>query len=172
MDKKTVLRKKAKDIRKTLDIVTISAKIRENLEAHPFYKNSKNIMIFYPTKYEVNLLDLINDNSKNFYLPRVKGLELEVCEFFEHSELKKSEFNILEPISESVSPNVLDLVVVPALMVDKNGYRLGYGGGFYDRFLSKYRENFKTIVVIPQSLYTENLPIDEFDEKMDAVVTD
>ena len=46
MDKKTILRKNAKDIRKTLDRVNISAKIRENLKKHAFYDNSKNIMIF------------------------------------------------------------------------------------------------------------------------------
>lgn len=57
-------------------------------------------------------------------------------------------------------------------MVDKKGYRLGYGGGFYDRFLSENKGQFKTIVVIPQKLYVEELPIDEYDEKIDYVVTD
>lgn len=172
MDKKTILRKNAKDIRKTLDRVNISAKIRENLKKHPFYENSKNIMIFYPTKYEVNLLELMSFSDKKFFLPRVKGMELEVCEFSEESELKKSKFNILEPITNPVQPSLLDLVIVPALMVDKKGYRLGYGGGFYDRFLSENKGQFKTIVVIPQKLYVEELPIAEYDEKIDYVVTD
>ena len=48
-----------------------------------------------------------------------------------------SNFGIKEPCSEPVAPDILDLIIVPALMVDKNGYRLGYGGGFYDRFLKK-----------------------------------
>ncbi len=170
MDNKTTLRRKAKDIRKTLDIVNVSAKIRENLAAHSFYKNSKNIMIFYPTKYEVNLLDLVENSGKNFFLPRVNGLELEVCEFSNGAELKKSEFNIFEPISNSVSPSVLDLVIVPALMADKRGYRLGYGGGFYDRFLSKYGKSFKSIVVIPECLFVEELPIDNYDQKVDDIV--
>ena len=99
-------------------------------------------------------------------------MELEVCEFSEESELKKSEFNILEPITNPVQPSLLDLVIVPALMADKKGYRLGYGGGFYDRFLSENKGQFKTIVVIPQKLYVEELPIDEYDEKIDCVVTD
>ena len=172
MDKKTILRKNAKDIRKTLDRVNISAKIRENLKKHPLYENSKNIMIFYPTKYEVNLLELMSFSDKKFFLPRVKEMELEVCEFSEESELKKSEFNILEPITNPVQPSLLDLVIVPALMADKKGYRLGYGGGFYDRFLSENKWQFKTIVVIPQKLYVEELPIDEYDEKIDYVVTD
>ena len=170
MDKKTILRKNAKDIRKTLDIVNVSAKIRENLVAHSFYKNSKDIMIFYPTKYEVNLLDLVENSRKNFFLPRVNGLELEVCEFSNSTELKKSEFNIFEPTSNPVSPSVLDLVIVPALMVDKRGYRLGYGGGFYDRFLAKYGKSFKSIVVIPECLFVGELPIDKYDQKVDDIV--
>lgn len=170
MDNKTTLRRKAKDIRKTLDIVNVSTKIRENLVAHSFYKNSKNIMIFYPTKYEVNLLELMGFSDKKFFLPRVKGMELEVCEFSEESELKKSEFNILEPITNPVQPSLLDLVIVPALMADKRGYRLGYGGGFYDRFLAKYGKSFKSIVVIPECLFVGELPIDKYDQKVDDIV--
>ncbi len=170
MNDKFILRKNAKNIRKTLDISTISAKIREKILAHSFYKNVQNIMIFYPTKYEVNLLDLTKCSGKKFFLPRVNGLELEVCEFGVDTELKKSEFNILEPTSIPVSPDVLDLVIIPALMADKRGYRLGYGGGFYDRFLSKFKKDFKTIVVIPEKLFVEELPIDEFDQKVDDVV--
>lgn len=170
MNDKFILRKNAKEIRKKLDITTVSANIREKLLAHSFYKNATNIMIFYPTKYEVNLLDLTKSSDKKFFLPRVNGLELDVCEFSAEVELKKSEFNILEPTSKPVSPSILDLVIVPALMADKRGYRLGYGGGFYDRFLSKFRQNFKTIVVVPEKLFVDELPIDEFDQRVDDVV--
>lgn len=170
MDDKFILRKRAKNIRKTLDIESISRKIREKLIVHPFYKNATNVMIFYPTKYEINLLDLVKSSDKNFFLPRVNGLELDVCEFCEDTLLAKSELNILEPCSNSVSPNLLDLVIVPALMADRQGYRLGYGGGFYDRFLSKFKKDFKTIVVVPEKLFVDELPIDEFDQKIDDVV--
>lgn len=172
MDKKTILRKNAKDIRKTLDIVNISAKIRENLKKHPFYENSKNIMIFYPTKYEVNLLELMSFSDKKFFLPRVKGMELEVCEFSEESELKKSEFNILEPITNPVQPSLLDLVIVPALMVDKKGYRLGYGGGFYDRFIEKLRSDTLTIGLAFEFQIFDSIPKESHDAQLNYVITE
>ena len=101
-------------------------------------------MLFYPTQYELDFRELLNDN-KSFYLPKVSGKNLLVCPLTK--QLKKSELNIYEPCSEPVDPKILDLVIVPALMADKNGYRLGYGGGFYDRFLPECNNAFKMSVV-------------------------
>ena len=69
MDKKE-LRIKAKEIRKTLDVKDISKNICKNIRNLEVYKSSKNVMIFYPMKYEISLLELLND-GKNFYLPKV-----------------------------------------------------------------------------------------------------
>ena len=124
-------------------------------------------MLFYPTEFEIDLRELFNDN-KNFYLPKVNGDELLVCPYI--NDLKKSYLGIYEPCSKPVSAEILDLVIVPALMCDKNGYRLGYGGGFYDRFISKYGKNFKTICAVPKELFTQNLPHDENDQKVDFVI--
>ena len=126
-------------------------------------------MIFYPTKFEVNLLDLLSDD-KEFYLPRVQEHDLLVCPYNKKSELKESSFHIFEPTSNPIKPELLDLVVVPALMADKNGYRLGYGGGFYDIFLKSFQENFKSIVAIPNELFIEKLSIDSFDIPVDVVL--
>lgn len=181
MTDKIELRKKIKNIRKNLPMKEISAQLVELVRENEFYKNAKNIMLFYPTKYEVDLRELLNDD-KNFYLPKVDGENLLVCPYcFRHSEqseefqydldLKKSSFGIYEPCSEPVNAEILDLVIVPALMCDKNGYRLGYGGGFYDRFIEKYGQNFKTICAIPKEFYVENLPVDKFDKKIDFIIT-
>ncbi len=170
MKSKPELRLIAKDIRKTLDICKISENIVQNIRGLDLYKSSKNVMLFYPTKYEVNLLLLLEDD-KNFYFPRVNGENLHVCRYNTGDILIKSEYNILEPCSEGVSAEVLDLVIVPALMFDKNGFRLGYGGGYYDRFLAKYSKNFKTIGVIPKNLYQKSLPTEEFDVPVDVVIS-
>lgn len=170
MDNKIILRTKAKSIRKTLQIDKISEKLTTFVLNNNFYVNAKNVMIFYPTKYEINLLALLNDN-KNFYLPRVNGDYLNVCPYKKGEELIKSGFNISEPCSNPVSAAVLDLVIVPALMVDKQGYRLGYGGGFYDRFLSQCVDcKFKTLTVIPEELFVEELPHDDFDVPIDEII--
>lgn len=169
MDDKNSLRVKAKNIRKSLDMTKVSADLVVKIRQSLLYQKAKHVMIFYPTKFEVNLLDLLSDD-KEFYLPRVQEHDLLVCPYNKKSELKESSFHIFEPTSNPIKPELLDLVVVPALMADKNGYRLGYGGGFYDRFLKSFQENFKSIVAIPNELFVEKLSIDSFDIPVDVVL--
>lgn len=164
---KNELRIKAKNIRKNLPMKEISAQLATLIKQNELYRNAKNIMLFYPTQFEVDLIELLNDN-KNFYLPKVDNEKLLVCPYCEN--LKKSSYGIYEPCSNPVNAKILDLVIVPALMCDKNGYRLGYGGGFYDRFILKYGKNFTTICPIPKELFAENLPIDKFDQKIDFII--
>lgn len=166
---KNELRKSAKEIRKSLDISTKSKVLTNLIRQNKIYQNSQNIMLYYPTKYEMNFLDLLNDN-KNFYFPRVKGEELLVCPYKKGEKTEISNLGICEPCSTPAAPTILDLIIVPALMVDKNGYRLGYGGGFYDRFLKDIKA--KTICAIPKELLVEELPIEEFDLPMDIIITD
>ena len=108
--------------------------------------------------------------NKKFFLPKVKAETLKVCPYAYDEKLEKSSFNILEPCSNPVEPSVLDLVIVPALMADRKGYRLGYGGGFYDRFLAG-NSGFKTITAIPTELVVDELPIDKFDKKIDVIIS-
>ena len=169
MDKK-FLRQWAKSKRKELDMENISAILADKLVQTDEYKNSKNVMLFYPMPEEVNLLSLLNDNSKNFYLPRINGNELECCPYCRGDKLCESKFHTQEPICQACNKTDIDLVVVPALACDINGYRLGYGGGFYDRFL----KDFKGIKVccIPKELITENIYPEKHDIKIDLIITD
>ena len=168
MEGKSNLRIYAKNLRKNLQIAIISEKLVELVRANLLYKNSQNVMLYYPLGHEADLRKLLDDN-KNFYLPRVNGKNLEVCSYRHGDELKKSEFGIYEPITQSQDAKILDLVIVPALMCDKNGYRLGYGGGYYDRFLAK-NPDVKKMAVIAKELYVESLPRDSYDIKMDEII--
>lgn len=171
MQTKSELRKKAKEIRHSLDMKKISEKIVENIRKNEIYKQSKNIMIFYPLKHEVDLLGLLEDD-KNFYLPKVDGENMLVCPYTKGDELTISEFKTEEPITTPISPELLDLVFVPALLVDEDSHRLGYGGGFYDKFLSKHALNSKKIVAIPNALIVKKLPSESFDIKIHLVIND
>lgn len=166
MDNKTDLRVRAKSIRKTLDIARLSEGVCAEIRQMDIYKSSKNVLIFYPLHYEINLLGLLQDN-KNFYLPKVCGNELLVCPYSDN--LVKSQFNVCEPCSNPVTAEIIDLAVVPALMADKDGYRLGYGSGFYDRFLSA-NPKIKTIVPIANELFVDKLPREDFDVKIDYII--
>ena len=165
MDNKTDLRLYAKETRKTLDIKNISKKAVEEIKNLDVYKVAKNVMLFYPMTYEINLLKLLDDDKK-FYLPKVSGKNILACPYTEN--LVKSAFGIMEPETMPVNPCILDLVIVPCLMADKKGYRLGYGGGYYGRFLEE--TSIKTITVVPKELYVDKLPHEEYDIKIDKVI--
>jgi len=167
MKTKQELRVEAKNIRKNLDIVGISGKLVSKIRNLKEYQLAQNVLIFYPLKTEVNLLELINDD-KNFYLPKVQGNDLVICPYT--NDIEKSDLNIFEPCSAPVNPEILDLIFLPALMADSNNYRLGYGKGYYDRFLAKY-PNIKTILPIAKELIVNSLPTDNFDIKACQIVT-
>lgn len=169
---KTELRKQAKEIRKSLKLKEISVKITENIMNFDVYKSAKNIMIFYPLKHEVNLLSLLKDKSKNFYLPKVEGENLLVCPYKAGEKLIHSAFRTEEPLTNPVDSEILDIVFVPALMADRNMDRLGYGGGFYDKFLSKNCKNAVKIIAIPSQLIADEIPSESYDEKVDFIVSE
>lgn len=164
MDKKE-LRKWAKAQGKLRE--ACSQNVVEELRASEIYKQARNILIFYPLKGEVNLLELMNDTEKNFYLPRIEGKNLLCCPFEKGDELCFSCFKTQEPVSDEVEKNQIDLAIIPALCCDKNNYRLGYGGGFYDRFLVGFCG--KKVVCLPKELVVETIYPDEFDVPVDFV---
>ena len=169
MQDKSHLRIKFKELRKFLNLQQISTDICNNIRSFELYNQSHNVMLFYPTDYEINLLELLKD-KKNFFFPKINGKDLEVCPYFSNVEFKKSKFNILEPCSTPVNSELLDLVFVPALAVDEHKYRLGYGGGFYDKFLPKCT-NAKTIVPIYKDFIIEELPHENHDICVDFIIT-
>ena len=169
MDKQS-LRIWAKNKRKELDIVHISAILSDKLVQSDEYRQAKNIMIFYPLKDEINLLSILQDSSKQFYLPRINGDSMECCPYKTGDELCKSCFHTKEPVCNACEKSIIDLVIAPALCCDKSNYRLGYGGGFYDRFLKDYK-GIK-IVCIAKELIIDSISPGKQDVKMDLVLTD
>ena len=169
MDKKTSLRLKSKQIRSNLDINKISNILTEKIRELDVYKQAQNIMLYYPLENEINLTGLLHD-KKNFYLPRMNGKNLECCPYKYGDVLKKAKYNILEPFSECILCPVLDLVITPALCADRKGNRLGYGGGFYDRFLKT--GDWKTLLALPHELLFDEIPSEELDVKINYIVTE
>ncbi len=166
MNNKSNYRVFAKNIRKNLDIATFSQNLIEKIRADVDYQNAKNVMIFYPLADEFDFRALVQDD-KNFYLPKMVGNTLVACPYCD--DLVCGKYKIMEPCSEPVLNDILDYIIVPALLVDKNNNRLGYGAGYYDRFL-KTCNNAVKVVALPKDLVVESLPTDEFDIKMDKVI--
>ncbi len=163
---KSELRNWAKQKRKGLDKNTALVQALVKSDA---YKKANCVMLFYPMKDEVDLLAILEDKTKKFFLPKMDGDDLLCCPYCAGDELCVSCFNTQEPTSNPVDSELIDLVIVPALAVDKNNYRLGYGGGFYDRFLRD--KSVTKIVCIPKELIVESVYPEEFDIPVDIVIT-
>ena len=82
-------------------------------------------------------------------------------------------FGAHEPVGgDVIDPSAIDVIVTPAVAVDPAGRRVGYGGGFYDRFLPRTRADaFRVAVVLPEQLVREELPAGAFDLRVHAIVT-
>lgn len=169
MNNKILFREKAKSVRKTLDIPNISEKIVSNIKTQSWFESARNVMIFYPLSDEINLLSLVTQD-KNFYLPRVNGDDIEICPYKAGDELVTSKWGISEPKTSPVSLSQIDIIFTPALMIDKNFYRLGYGGGFYDRLMKDY--SGVKAGVIPEELYVDTFPVSDYDIPLDYVITE
>ena len=172
MQNKDELRKFAKNLRKTLNINEISEKILQIFLSSDYYKSAQNIAAYYPYGTELNITKLFNDNSKNFYLPKMN--EDDQITFHQYQKgdfLAKNSYGIFEPTGKEINVNIIDTIIIPALLVDKRGFRLGYGKGCYDKFFNKYALKVKKIVFIPDELMVNSLPTDKYDIPADVIVT-
>ncbi len=149
-----------------------SNRIAEKLLSLPEIKASKYILLYYPHKNEVNTLPIIKHllKEKGFILlPKVQGKDIIPILVKDLSQLKSGYAGIKEPEGETVSPEKIDIVIVPGVAFDKKGHRLGYGKGYYDRFLSKTKA--KKIGLAYDFQIVEELPAEEHDVPLSLIVT-
>ena len=86
------------------------------------------------------------------------------------SELKPGKYGILEPDNTDICEPEQGLMIMPGLAFDKNGFRLGYGGGYYDRYIDGFIG--KTIGITFHECYTDRLPAFETDKTVNSVITE
>ncbi len=173
MDKQS-LRQHAKNVRNNVNSDEISTSICENIRKTKEFQASKNIMIYYPFGSEINILGLLDDTSKNWILPKVTGDEIDVYFYSKEDILSNNQWKIPEPCLEEkkTSKKIIDMVILPGLCADKNGFRIGYGLGFYDRFLRNVPNNCVKLIPVVSELFCEEVPKDLWDEPLDIVVTE
>ena len=139
-------------------------------------KNNINIGGYYPINSEIGCLDILEKlEKKNFKISLPVTKRNNGMDFYEWSfqdSLKVSKRGIPEPDTKKnkVTP---DILIVPLVGFDKKKFRLGYGGGFYDRYISKLL-NFKKVLTVGFAFSFQEIakiPINKFDQKLDIILT-
>lgn len=172
MDKNT-LRELVKKKRVELsqeEIISSSLKIWDNLYDKEIFKKSKIIMSYMSFKNEVDTSsfnDMVIKSGKTLLLPRVKDdCNMEVIKY--NGSFSISKFGIKEPLGE-IYTGEIDMVIVPGVVFDKKGNRIGFGKGYYDRFFEKYPNSIKIAPMYEFQLF-ENIPSEEHDILMDVLL--
>ena len=181
-DDKKALRRKILDERKNINIVKkedMDNKILDKLYESEYYRKSKKIFIYISYDSEINTKGIINkalEDNKKVYVPRTefKNRLMDAVEIMSLDNLVESDFGILEPsIKEPyIDPNELDLIVVPGVAFDKQGGRMGYGAGFYDRYFKKINKDIIKLALAYEFQTLEKVPMNELDIPVDCIITE
>lgn len=156
----------------------LSAALCNRLMSLPVYQETNWLLGFAPLAGEPDIRPLLQDallGGRRVALPRcIPGTrELQFYEIISWDELISGSYGIAEPPADPArlwQPTADALCIVPALSFDRQGQRLGYGGGYYDRFLSTFPGI--TLGLCPQACLQEKLPHDLYDQPVSVVVTE
>lgn len=174
---KTEVRKRALAARRALSKkqrAEYSKKIAARLFQTEIYKSSEHIMCYAAYNCEVETDEIcrrILADGKKLYLPRCieKGKML-ACRVEKLNGLRTGMYGIPEPAGEGVDADILELVIVPASAFDRNMNRMGYGGGYYDRFLPV--TGAKRCALAFSSQEVQKAGFEATDAQMDMIITE
>lgn len=169
-EEKKQFRAWAKKLRSTLPISKISQQVIKHLQSWDIYQHANHILSYLSFGDEIDLSLLHKDPNKRFYVTRTHKTHLSI----HHLEnLEPHPFGYLQPAlnAPEIKSEIIDLVLVPGLCFDQQGYRLGYGKGYYDKLLATLK-NIPFIGITANALIVERLPSQSFDIPMTHLVTE
>lgn len=154
------------------DIAEQSSKVVAAVEQMPLFQSAKTVLIYYPTHNEVDLLSLIKryKKEKTFLFPVVHRKTMTACPYEGNAKMHRGKFNIPEPTTEPYVGDI-DLILVPGVGFDKRGNRLGRGGGYYDKFITRLGRKTLLVGVGYDFQLVEEVPANRWDKRLDYVVT-
>ncbi|MGM0445480.1 MAG: 5-formyltetrahydrofolate cyclo-ligase [Bacillota bacterium] len=186
MSEKEKLRELYQNKRKQMDKTVLKNKsvtITDKIYRYIKEGNYKNVMIFVSFRNEIYTHDLIkkllDEDRINIYVPYIdKNVdEMKISHITNFTnDLKPGVYGILEPKQKLRDDNnlvdKLDLIIIPGLVYSRDGYRIGYGGGYYDKFLSSISEEVKKVGIVYSNLVIDKLPVNSYDIPVDLIITD
>jgi 5-formyltetrahydrofolate cyclo-ligase len=147
---------------------TYSQSLIKQIIALPAFQQAKVIGLYSPIKNEPDLRPLVNQ-GKQVLLPKVVGDSLIYGQWKQTDTLINSTLNILEPNTNKDESHLLDLLIIPGVAFDRFGNRLGFGKGYFDRYLSTKRPPLVIGVCYPFQLQKQ-LQVTQEDMKVDLVL--
>ena len=150
-----------------------SGNIQKKLKKIYAFKDAQKIGAYYPIGSEIFTQDIIQEllsEDKEVFLPKVIGDHMEFRKITSFSSLERGSFDIMEPKEDCPTDNNLDVILVPTVGISPVGVRLGYGHGFYDKFLAEHKT--ATISLTLEKQIVKNIPKSEHDVIIDWIVTE
>ena len=173
---KTALRRQIREKKRAMsvaEIVAHSEKLGQLFLNSKAYQAAKTIYGYLPYNQEVRTVPMLEQalrDGKRVAVPKIYGDTMKFIYLEDLSAVKKNEMGIPEPVEDGpVAEDKTALVLMPGLAFTKNGDRMGYGGGFYDRFLSEEPDH-PTIALCYYFQMVESLPTEAFDIPVDEVL--
>ncbi|TLX82117.1 MAG: 5-formyltetrahydrofolate cyclo-ligase [Thaumarchaeota archaeon] len=173
---KARLRKQLLDTRDalSLDFIKITSKeIQDNLRKVDFFRSAKSIGAYYSIGSEVQTQDILQEilnAGKQLALPKVVKNDLVFKKITSFSDLEQGNFSVMEPKEKCESVKNLDVIIIPAIALTRDGFRLGYGFGYFDRFL--HGKKSKIIALSYAKQIVKSFPRDDHDVKINCIVTE
>lgn len=175
--KKGEIRQEIKTERKALseeERLSRSAEIWERFKREVLDGSRKNIMFYYSFDSEVHTRDIIRELAWqcNLFLPKMQNREIVVCEYKLGDFMEENKHGIFEPDTPVIENPCLGIVIVPGIAFDREGNRLGWGLGCYDRFLAKYKGTLRIAPAYSFQVLEKQLPCLNHDQKIDIIITE
>ncbi|SMP45306.1 5-formyltetrahydrofolate cyclo-ligase [Anoxynatronum buryatiense] len=162
-------------------VMSKSTLIINRLMEQPELQQSINIMVYLDFRNEVKTDDLIRrllEQEKQVFIPVTNPAThtLMISQLEDPAkDLERGHFGLLEPKSETlrpVDPTLIDLVIVPGLVFDHEGYRIGFGAGYYDRFLPTLRSGVPLISLLYELQLVDRVPREPHDVPVHLLITE
>ncbi|MBO5055240.1 MAG: 5-formyltetrahydrofolate cyclo-ligase [Lachnospiraceae bacterium] len=160
-----------------------SMKIWENLKKEPSFKEADVVLVYLDYRSEVMTTGLVeelllSEGGKRVFAPRVEGLDVEFYEIYSLTDLRPGYQGIREPevneeklFTKQLADENKCVLLLPGSVYDRALGRMGYGKGFYDRFIHKFPNLTKAGLAFDCQI-AKQVPVDEHDKRVDMVVTE